>query len=284
MRILFTIPHFFGGGSGKHRSQGKNAESRMEALAKCIHSLHQHFGPQQDVLQIADKQAQSANCESKAELHIVVFTSGGKHVLDDLPVDANLYQHFPVDVDPMMLGFQCQRMLRDRWGNYDFYCYMEDDLILHDPWLFKKLTWFNKHVGNDKLLMPNRFEVSPSPQRHKGYVDGDLAPRVTQQWQDLSDKPELKSTVMGSTLFFKRPLNPHSGCYFLNAEQMAHWSRQKYFMDQDTSFIGPLESAATLGIMQAFKIYKPAPANANFLEVEHFGDQFLRLDWTSETP
>jgi hypothetical protein len=38
------------------------------------------------------------------------------------------------------------------------------------------------------------------------------------------------------------------------------------FFDRDTSFIGPLESAATLGIMRAFRIYKPAPEHAAFLE------------------
>ncbi len=41
--------------------------------------------------------------------------------------------------------------------------------------------------------------------------------------------------------------------------------------------IGPLESAATLGIMRSLKIYKPAPENANFLEVEHHGCRFIRL-------
>ena len=45
----------------------------------------------------------------------------------------------------------------------------------------------------------------------------------------------------------------------------------------DTFFAAPkLESAATLGIMRAFRIYKPAPENASFLEIEHHGSAFIR--------
>jgi hypothetical protein len=38
-----------------------------------------------------------------------------------------------------------------------------------------------------------------------------------------------------------------------------------------------LESVATLGIMRTFRIYKPSPAYASFLEVQHFGTAFLNL-------
>jgi hypothetical protein len=58
---------------------------------------------------------------------------------------------------------------------------------------------------------------------------------------------------------------------------MAHWVRQPYFLDRDTSFVGPLESAATLGIMPAFHVYKAAVSNAGLLEIEHCGNRLLRL-------
>jgi hypothetical protein len=48
---------------------------------------------------------------------------------------------------------------------------LEDDLILHDPWLFTKLAWFNQHVGDDKLRMPNRFEYGAGPGLRKLYVE-----------------------------------------------------------------------------------------------------------------
>lgn len=37
-------------------------------------------------------------------------------------------------------------------GKYDYYCYLEDDLILYDFWFFVKLKWFNYYVGNNNLL------------------------------------------------------------------------------------------------------------------------------------
>jgi hypothetical protein len=52
---------------------------------------------------------------------------------------------------------------------------------------------------------------------------------------------------------------------------------QANFLDMDASFISPLESSATLGIMKTFRVYKPATQNTNFLEIQHFGDSFLRL-------
>jgi hypothetical protein len=58
---------------------------------------------------------------------------------------------------------------------------------------------------------------------------------------------------------------------------MEHWSKQPYFNDVDVSFIGPLESAASLGIMKTFKLYKPAEVNPDFLEIQHFGTNFINI-------
>jgi hypothetical protein len=93
----------------------------------------------------------------------------------------------------------------------------------------------------------------------------------------VAEKPELLGKIMNHPVTFCRAANPHSGCYFLNNRQMEHWVKQPHFLDRDTSFVGPLESAATLGIMRTFKIYKPAPTNASFLEIQHFGTAFLNL-------
>lgn len=279
MRILFVVPHFFDpvdASTAQHGSQMAAAQPRIDALARCVLSLHQLYGHAQCVMQIRDRKTESSNDKTRADVHVVICTTGTRHVLDRLPIDATLYQHFPTDEAPEILGFQCRTIFRDRWGNFDYYCYLEDDLVLHDPWLFVKLAWFNRHVGDDKLLLPNRFERSAGPVVHKAYVDGDISPEVTRGFQDLDDQPRLESEVMGVPVVFRRPPNPHSGCYFLNSLQMRSWVQQKHFLDRSAAFIGPLESAATLGVMRAFKIYKPAMVNASFLEVEHHGAQFIR--------
>ena len=283
MRILFTIPHYFGPSQpdsqqpGRHGSQSSHASRRADALSQCIGSLHQLFGQSQSIINIAKREVAPVNQATAAEIHVVVCTAPDRHLLSELCVDDSLYHHFVSDGDPLMLGFQCHTTLRDRWGNFDFYCFLEDDLIIRDPGLFTKLDWFSRHVGQDKLLQPNRFERGHADRHHKVYLDGDLRPDVTASFQDVSIEPRLGSDVFDQRVEFSRTLNPHSGCFFLNAEQMQHWINQPFFLDRDTSFVGPLESAASLGIMRTFKVYKPILKNASFLEIEHHGTQFLNL-------
>jgi hypothetical protein len=78
-------------------------------------------------------------------------------------------------------------------------------------------------------------------------------------------------------LEFRRASNPHAGCFFLDGEQMDLWRAQPHFLDRDTAFVGPLESAATLGIMKTFRVYKPARACASFLEVQHFQPRYIHF-------
>jgi len=281
MRLLIVIPHYFrrraSGDEARHGSEFGDAKRRAHALAACIHAVHQHWGARQCMMQIAARRTCDANSDMRGEVHVVICTTGNEHVLNELPVDRNLYQHFPTDITPTHLGFQCRTLLRDRWGNYDYYCYLEDDLIIHDPWFLAKLRWFNSCVSVENVLLPHRFERGPGPLTHKAYVDGDLAPHVTERFQKIEEVPQLQASVMGRAIVFRRPLNPHSGCYFLNREQMKYWTQRPDFLEQDCSFIGPLESAATLGIMRTFRIYKPAADHASFLEIEHYGAQFISL-------
>ena len=278
MRILFTLAHFFHpSNNGQHGSQGKNPQMRIQALSYCLTSLHQLFGRSQCIIDIAQRSAISVNQSQSYEIDIVICTTQECHLLEQLPLPFHFYKHHSTKAEPMLLGFECQAVLRDCLGQYDYYCFLEDDLILHDPWFFIKLNWFTNLSEDLNLLQPNRYEASSHNLINKAYVDGDLAPRVTAKFQNVQEQPELSGKIMNHPVVFRRVLNPHSGCYFLNSRQMQHWVKQPYFLDRDTSFVSPLESAATLGIMRAFRIYKPAPAHANFLEIQHFGTGFLSL-------
>jgi len=286
MRLLFVIPHFFNKSNessaataltGKHGSTSGQVETRVLALRRTVYALHQTFGNNQRMIQIVDRQTTPANQSFRHEIHVVLVTTGMSHVLDQAAIPNDLAHRFTVDDNPELLGFFAHRVLRDRWGNYDYYCYLEDDLALEDPWFFEKLRWFNSYVGDRKVLLPNRFERSEQHVFKKVYLDGALAKRVTEAFQDIDQMQELRSEVMGRTLRFLRPTNPHAGCFFLNAEQMRHWISQPHFESMDTSFIGPLASAASLGVMKAFEVYKPACENASFLEIEHADPRFIPL-------
>jgi hypothetical protein len=283
MQILVAIPHYVntaGGAAADGRTHGslaKDSGPRLAALTACLSALRHHFGGAQCVIDHASKMARPIEQATPCSIDIVICTTRGHHLLSELPLPPQHYRHHATQVEPMMLGFECQRVLAEMLGRFDFYCYLEDDLVIEDPWLFIKLAWFTGQVGNGKLLQPNRFETGPHPFLLKAYLDGDISERATSAFQNIAEESTLNGEILGHRVVFRRPLNPHSGCYFLNAEQMQHWIRQPSFGQRDCSFMGPLESAATLGIMRTFKVYKPAPENADFLEVRHFGSEYLKM-------
>jgi hypothetical protein len=284
MRVLLTIAHFFKPDGGRHASQRKDPKPRLQALSLSLTALHQLFSKSQSVINIAQRLTLPANQPQAHDLDIVICTTQDHHLLSQLSLPYHFYRHHPTQAEPLLLGFECQTVLRDCLGQYDYYCFLEDDLILQDPWFFVKLDWFVKQAGNLSLLQPNRYEVSTHTLTCKTYIDGDLAPQVTAPFQKVQEQAQLRATVMGQPITFRRALNPHSGCYFLNANQMAHWVSQPDFLNRDISFVSPLESAATLGIMKAFRVYKTVPEQASFLEIQHFGKGFLDLigsqvDW-----
>ena len=64
---------------------------------------------------------------------------------------------------------------------------------------------------------------------------------------------------------------------FLNRQQASRYAESGHAAMVDTSFHGPLESAATLGMLKTFQLMKPAPENGRFLTVEHGGRNFMGL-------
>ena len=123
-----------------------------------------------------------------------------------------------------------------------------------DPLFFRKMDWFVKEAGPDAVLFPQRVEAGPVAGVSRLFVDGAVRPQVTARFQDTGDRPVLMFRGMGSSFFFQRPTNPHCGAHFLKAEQLAKWMKDPEFGVAKADFIGPLESAATLGVMKNFRI------------------------------
>ncbi len=274
MRILFTIPHYFDPkGGGAYGSLMANPVPRRSALASSIYNLHATFGRRQALL--ADP-VRACNTRYSADIAVVVCTTGGRHLLEELPVAPGLYRHRSTEAEPLYLGFECHEVMREKLGQFDYYCYLEDDIAPLDPQFFQKLDWFNRIAADEAVLQPNRFEIARARPVHKLYIDGALAKREwSERWQDVGDRTVIEAEAFGVPIRFRRVTNPHSGCYFLNARQMAHWARQSTFLIRENTFAGPLESAATFGIMRYFRVYKPARENAGFLEVRHLDNRYL---------
>lgn len=276
MRILIAIPHYYYPESAApYGSLEKDPTQRLQALTNSLLSLRQTFQVPQCIMHLGKRIAQPANNALGHQIDIIICTTQGRHLLQQLPVPQRWYQHQESEAEPRLLGFECHKQLHKHLGQYDYYGFLEDDLALHDPYFFHKLQWFEQSAPPHSLLQPNRFETRKSGLFAKGYIDGNIPVEESTHLQDLSDTPDLHTNFLGQPLHFCRVSNPHSGCFFLSQTQMQHWASQAYFGNRDTSFVDPMASAATLDITKTFKVYKAAFENAAFLEVEHLDKRFL---------
>ena len=253
---------------------------RIQALSEQILAFSR-LGRHQFHLDFADQAAFAANFEHRHEIDLHLVTDGSHHVLDHL--DAPFRQriiHVPTEPpDPLFLGFEVQRHLASQLdAGYDLLAYFEDDLIIHDPLFFHKIHRFVDEVGSESVLLPQRFEFLPIPARiDKLYIDGVLpSDQLEIHLPDPMPPLHLGNALVGG-MTFESPRNPHAGCFVLRPDQLRHWRKQPWWLDGDSSFISPLESAATLGLLKTFKLYKPTYASALFLEAQHWGTNFLGL-------
>lgn len=276
MRVLVTIPHFCrigpDGQPGLYGSESGDTAARLDQVQRCLAALAQTFGPRQAL--ISEGASPQANDALAVSMDVILVTAGDQHLAADLL--PHLFLHCRTEAEPRCLGFVCHELMRERADRYDYFAYLEDDIEITDPLFFAKLAWFNGLFGHSALLQPNRFETAPNLQVMKMYVDGNTTqPEVPALHQDITVRPRLEAEAFGQPMLFQRVSNAHSGCFFVNAAQLARMAASPKFGTPNADFFGPLESAATLAIMRTFEVYKPARENAGFLEVHHVGRRFL---------
>ncbi|MCC7273062.1 MAG: calcium-binding protein [Alphaproteobacteria bacterium] len=277
-RVLFTIAHYYGASpDGKYGStRAAAAEGRRAALERTIAGLHQVVAQPQALVHGPSHGFIPANGIDETEIDVVVCTTGDSHLLDGLALPAGAFRHHPTAAEPRFLGFECHDVLRDALGRYDWYCYLEDDIGIEDTLFFTKLSWFAGWAGPDSVLQPNRFETSDVEPVRRLYIDGEpVKPERIGFIPDIHEANRISADALGVEVGFRRVTNAHSGCFFLTQGQMERWAAQPDFLKRETAFVGPLESAATLGLLRHFRVYKPVRANAGFLEVRHLHNRYL---------
>ena len=171
--------------------------------------------------------------------------------------------------DPRLLGFEAQRVLLEAFHAaetagepFDYVAFLEDDILLTDADFFLKLRCFNQAFGDHYLLMPNRIEtMERQGQLRRFYIDGDYNPAASEAYRHSTEQL-LCFPHLGEMVRFEQPSNLHSGCFFLNRAQARTYAGSGHAAAIDTSFHGPLESAATLGMLKTFQLMKPAPKTA----------------------
>jgi hypothetical protein len=214
------------------------------------------------------------------QLDIIVLVNGDNHLLDAEYCRARGVRLYDAKLDnPRMLGFTAHKLFADARNLYDVFAFSEDDLRLTGSDMIQRILAFQDDYGWRRVLFPNRFELNPRGPALKTYIDGMLRPGLLAPFEAaLPDERFLKGRQGARPLTFQRATNPHCGFFALTAAQLAHWIAQPQFGDQDCSFISPLESAATLGILKTFPIYKPFGRDMGWLEIEHLDTRFSGMN------
>lgn len=281
MRVRVGVPHFFrerSDGAGYGSSRPNSRLPRSIALSRCLHSLLALARHDQDLMiDIGDRclrrptTATSALPPLQVEVH--VFTDGQHQLAEVLEAFRGRIELHQVELeDPRHLALVCRDHLIAAEPTVDLTIYCEDDLVVHDPLFFDKQLWFLRGCQDRAVLMPHRYEPIPGGAGRRLLVDGPLRRETIERFYTPEAAVGRGRFQGGDEVVFDRASNPHSGLFCINAEQVRRLRDQTL---PRSGFVGPLETAATLTVMQAFTVLKPCLAQRDFLLVEHGHPSFL---------
>jgi len=205
------------------------------------------------------------------DLKIVINTAPGRHLADSLP--DSLRRRVEIveqsDCDPMFVEFLAPDLFLRHRDDFDWFLFLEDDILLRDSWALDKLAFFNRATGDPSLLLtPHRFEMLDG---EKVYFD--------LNWNEGQKDFRWNrfATFETGGVKFGECANPHGACFCLNRAQLDLWEKSGRHWKNRVVIVGPLESAATGCLFEAFTLYKPHPDNLRFFEVEHFDTKYSRM-------
>lgn len=245
-KVIAVIAHITSVDEAKHRDK---AFAKIEKLKNTIDGLFTSF----------------AHCE----LTIVIKTVAGRHITAYLPEYqiSSIHVQEESDCDPMFIGFRAQDELINRFDDFDWFLFLEDDIVIHDSYILEKLEKFNTECGYSRaVLLPNRYELW---EVKKSYIDLTIDKKIA--WNGLS-------TVEIEGVKFTECTNPHSGLYCLSKLQMQLWIESgREWKNKNFGFGGSRECAATYCLLECFSLYKPHPSNLHFFEVRHYDTKYSQL-------
>ena len=284
-RALIVIPHYFdpSAGSDQHRHDSRrpaSAVARAQALEQVIVGLHELFGRHRWGCWTHTLSCERFENPDALDLMIVICTVGEAHLLQRLTCSNKLYTNASFDLDPQWLGLGAHAVIRDNVARgYDWFAYLEDDLLIEDPKFFAKLDYFHRildeRVGTNALLLPMRYETvrdleAPEKLPLRLYCDyraGD---------KPLHDGPAIIVPNELGDITLEPARHPHGGCFFLDRKRAEIFVASPYCASAAKIWTTPLDTAATVAIWSSFRLYKPAANSFGVLDIRHLRPAMLR--------
>lgn len=243
-KVLVNIAHIT---STEDARDSRKATHKIEKLKETIDGLLFSF----------------AHCD----LTIVISSLAGRNIIRYLPEyqRQRIHLHLEPNCDPLYIGFSIQDELIKNADKFDWFLFIEDDIVINDSCFLDKIIAFTQHTTLQDVLLPNRYEFLEGTKRYIDLtIDSELA------WNRLS-------AVEIDGAKFAECTNPHSGLYCLSQAQIKFWQRSWRTLKNHNIMVSPLESAATFCLLECFNLYKPHPKNLHYLEVQHYDTKYSKL-------
>lgn len=272
MKILVVMPHYYYAQSegARFRSLRPSAlEPRTRMLEEVVGRLQLYFGGKAFGA-IHDKKS-FIPIEGVDQIDLRIVTVKDRHLLTYARIPAESFTHVQVDIDPLTLGFHAHTILQENAGKYDYYVYLEDDILIEDPDLFLKIGYLNRAATQagitNALFQPQRYESALG----LGAREKQLYNAIVMDYQTELRASErvLAAEYLGRRVHFEVTTLPHAGCFFLNEQQLNTLVGKENFGHLDRMWVTPLDTAATYAIGMNFKVYKPVLSDYLFLAVRH---------------
>jgi hypothetical protein len=284
IRVLACVPHYFrrnGADSGMaHGSNRDGLESRLEQSRYCLKHLTSVLEPARFVLgspgQVAHEQVQAVPQGIGGD--IIIVTVPDNNLIAEL--SAPLAMNVALWNGPAReLGYHCRRIFAHHVGRYDLYLFIEDDTTILDPAFFRKVAAFYRAHGEERILLPNRFEIFGPPHHGwRAYLD-----QPAFQVHAAPERPGPEELILpgfDGDVVFRKTQDSLSGAYIITAEQLRRWMGQPDFHAPNPKAIAagldPLE-LTQMPLGGSLPIYRPARQNLEFLEVHHVPNRLSAL-------
>ena len=268
IRVLACIPHFFrrsaaDSGMG-HGSNSDQLENRLEQFRYCLKQLTAVLEPDRFLMgspgRIGHEQVEPVPQGIGGD--IIVVTARENNLLTELAPEVALGAVF-WEGSPRMLGYLCRRVFARSVGQYDFYLFIEDDTAILDPAFFRKVAAFYRAHGEDRILLPNRFEIfGAAHHAWRAYLDQPASRALSASARPGPD--ELSLPGYDGDVFFTKSTDGLSGAHIITDGQLRRWMDQPDFHAPDPAAVAagldPLELTQTpLG--GALPMYRPSRQN-----------------------